>query len=134
MDTVERLLDGAGYVLDARPKINFVRVDGSRGRTVLVPDRLPQLCAERALATVEVPVSVNWSEPDRVFRLSERGNRARVYELVLREGSADDQLRYIDGALLVDLWDELVLPPEVRAAWAPLIQQILALADTTSVA
>lgn len=79
-------------------------------------------------------MSVNWSEPDRVFRLSERGNRALVYELVLREGSADDQLRYIDGALLVDLWDELVLPPEVRAAWAPLIQQILALADTTSVA
>jgi hypothetical protein len=100
----------------ARSKINFVRVDGSRGRTVLVPDRLPQLCAERALATVEVPVTVNWSEPGRVFRLSERGDRARVYELVLREGSVDDQLRYIDGALLVDLWDELVLPRGVRAA------------------
>lgn len=134
LDTVERLLGGAGYELDARPKINFVRVDGSRGRTALVPDRLPQLCAERALATVEVPVTVNWSEPRRVFRLSERGDRARVYELVLREGSADDQLRYIDGALLVDLWDELVLPREVRAAWAPLIRQILAPADTTSVA
>jgi transcriptional regulator with XRE-family HTH domain len=59
---------------------------------------------------------------------------ARVYELVLRQGSADDQLRYIDRALLVDLWDGLVLPREVRAAWAPLIQQILAPAHTTSVA
>jgi hypothetical protein len=30
--------------------------------------------------------------------------------------------RYVDGVLLVDLWDELVLPTYVRAAWAPLIQ------------
>lgn len=58
LDTAERLLAGAGYELDARPTINFVRVDGSRGRTVLLPDRLPQLCVERALATVEVPVTV----------------------------------------------------------------------------
>jgi hypothetical protein len=114
--------------------INFVRVADARGRTILVPDRLPQLRPEQALATVEVPVTVNWSQPGRVFRLSDRGDRARVYEMVLREGSADDQLRYIDGALLVDLWDELVLPRGVRAAWAPLIQQILAPADTTSVA
>jgi len=28
---------------------------------------------------------------------------------------------YIDGALLVDLWDDLVLPRAVRSAWAPLI-------------
>lgn len=57
-----------------------------------------------------------------------------MYELVLREGSADDVLRFIDGALLVDFWDELVLPRELRAAWAPLIRQILAPTDTTSVA
>lgn len=28
---------------------------------------------------------------------------------------------YVDGALLVDLWDELVLPRAVRSAWAPLV-------------
>lgn len=42
--------------------------------------------------------------------------------MVLREGREEDILRYIDGTLLVDLWDELVLPQAVRAAWAPLIQ------------
>lgn len=134
LDTVERLFAGAGYELDARPKINFVRVAAARGRTVAVPDRLPQLLPEQALATVEVPVTVNWSQPGRVFRLSERDDRARVYELVLREGNADDVLRYVDGALLVDLWDELVLPRAVRAAWSPLIEQILGSADTPSVA
>jgi len=30
-----------------------------------------------------------------------------------------------DGALLVDLWDELVLPREVRAAWQPVIDGAL---------
>jgi len=40
---------------------------------------------------------------------------------VLREGTADDIVTYIDGALLVDLWPALVLPAEVRQAWAPTI-------------
>jgi len=26
-----------------------------------------------------------------------------------------------DGALLADLWDDLVLPRAVRSAWAPLV-------------
>ncbi|MDT5182078.1 MAG: ATP-binding cassette, subfamily bacterial [Mycobacterium sp.] len=66
-------------------------------------------------ATVELPLNLNWSQPGREFRLSDRGDRARVYELVLCEGGDADVLRYIDGALLVDLWEELVLPRAVRA-------------------
>jgi hypothetical protein len=34
-------------------------------------------------------------------------------------------LRYVDGALLADLWPELVLPRDVRAAWSPLIAAVL---------
>ncbi len=37
----------------------------------------------------------------------------------------DDLLRYVDGLLLVDLWDELVLPREVRGAWQPVIDTAL---------
>jgi len=33
---------------------------------------------------------------------------------VLREGTPEDVLAYIDGALLVDLWDSLVLPRDVQ--------------------
>ncbi len=88
----------------------------------------------QALAAVELPLTVNWSQPGRVFRLSDRGDRARVYELVLREGSDADVLAYIDGALLVDLWDELVLPRAVRAAWSPLIDQVRGVVDVPVVA
>jgi hypothetical protein len=40
---------------------------------------------------------------------------------VLQEGMPADILNYVDGALLVDLWEDLVLPRGVRSAWAPLI-------------
>jgi hypothetical protein len=33
-----------------------------------------------------------------------------VYEIVLQEGRPADILTHIDGALLVDLWDDLILP------------------------
>lgn len=125
LDTVERLLSAAGYELDARPRVEFVPVSGARGRVAFVPTRLPQLPAVQALATVELPLTLNWSQPGRSFRLVDRGDRARVYEMVLREGAPADVIRYVDGALLVDLWDELVLPRAVRVAWSQLIAQIL---------
>jgi transcriptional regulator with XRE-family HTH domain len=134
LDTVDRLVSAAGYQLDARPRVQFVRVAGSRGRVVVVPTRLPQLPAGQALASVELPLTLNWSQPGRVFRLVDRGDRARVYELVLREGTEADVIRYVDGVLLVDLWDELVLPRSVRVAWAPLIAQILGASDMSGAA
>lgn len=57
----------------------------------------------------------------RRFNLGDRRQRARVYEIVLREGGPADVLRYVDGALLVDRWDDLVLPATVRTAWAPVV-------------
>ena len=35
----------------------------------------------------------------------------------------DDLLAYIDGVLLVELWDDLVLPRRLRAAWTPTVEQ-----------
>lgn len=69
---------------------------------------------EAALATVELPLHLNWSDPGHRYNLRDRRQRARVYEIVLREGTPQDVLTYIDGALLIDLWDELVLPHAVR--------------------
>lgn len=129
LDTFEHLLAGAGYELDASPQINFVQIASTRGRSVLIPDRLPQLAPERALAVVELPLALNWSQPGRVFHLADRGDRARVYEIVLREGGPGDVLAYVDGNLLVDLWPELVLPRDMRAAWLPLIDRFTAASD-----
>jgi transcriptional regulator with XRE-family HTH domain len=125
LDTVERLLESSGYELDAHPRITFTAVAGARGRTRMVPDQLPRLPIGRALAAVRLPLALDWSQSGRVFRLADRGDRARVYEMVLREGGPEDLLRYIDGALLVDLWSELVLPRDVRTAWSRVIDPLI---------
>ena len=44
---------------------------------------------------------------------------------MLREGTADDIAAYVDGALLVDLWDDIVVPAEIREAWQAVIDQEL---------
>jgi hypothetical protein len=36
-------------------------------------------------------------------------------------GIASDIKGFLDGALLVDLWTDLVLPCEIRDAWQPVI-------------
>ena len=54
--------------------------------------------------------------------LRDRADRARAYEIVLREGDPEQITALVDGVLLVDLWPELVLPQAVRRAWAALIE------------
>ena len=50
-------------------------------------------------------------------------SRARVYEQVLREGTADDVRFFVDADRLLELWNELVLPPAVREAWTGWIER-----------
>jgi transcriptional regulator with XRE-family HTH domain len=119
--TFARLLSRAGWELDAQPHVSFTRQTSVYGKPVWVPDRLPRLDVARALAAVELPLHLNWSAPGRVFDLRSRADRARAYEIVLQEGTPADILAYVDGALLVDLWKDLVLPRGIRSAWAPLI-------------
>lgn len=116
--TAARLLSEAGFELAIEPQVRFTERPAARGRAVSVPSALPRLPVERAVATVRLPLHLNWSQPDRRFDLRDRGDRARVYEIVLREGGPEDVLTYVDGVLLVDLWDELVLPRAIREAWA----------------
>ncbi len=125
MATVERLLGSAGFELSANPLVNFAEHSMRRGRTIFVPDRLWRLPLAAAFATVSLPLTLNWSRQGSVYSLISRRQRARCYEIVLREGMPEDLFRLIDGALLIDLWDDLVLPQEVRSAWRPVIDRAL---------
>ena len=71
---------------------------------------------------MRLPLHLNWSDPGRVFRLSNRRERARAYEIVLREGTPADIQTYVDGVLLVAIWKELTLPRDIQRAWEPLIR------------
>ncbi len=123
--TAARLLAETGNELTVRPLVEFAERPLARGRSTRVPTRLPRLHVEQALATISLPLHLNWSGPARTFNLADRSARAQVYEMVLREGLPEDVLTYVDGVLLVDLWDDLVLPRDLRAAWDPVIDQAL---------
>jgi|SRR5579859_525446 len=123
LETAQRILSRTGHDLVARPRIGFAKHRTRRGRVVSVPDALPQLPPENALGAVVLPLRLNWSDPGRSFDLRDRGDRARVYEIVLREGEPKDILTYVDGTLLIDLWQDLVLPKEVRDLWTPLVSR-----------
>lgn len=121
LSVVERIVHTSGYDLDLTPRVTFTNRAGARGEPYAVPDRLWRLDLEAAFAEIALPGHLYWSGPSRIYRLADRGDRARVYEIVLREGVASDLLTYLDGALLVDLWDDLVLPAALREAWVPVM-------------
>lgn len=124
LSTAERIVRAAGFELDIVPRPTFRQTPLGPGRVVYVPDHLPRLPVERALRRVRLPLHLNWSQPGREFNLADRRQRARVYEIVLREGTADDITEYVDGALLADLWTELVMPAPIRDQWQTLIDTV----------
>ncbi|WP_238598393.1 transcriptional regulator [Saccharothrix sp. ALI-22-I] len=120
------MLAEAGHELAVVPVPRVVEHVTSRGRAVFTLSELPRLPVDRAFSAVTLPVHLNWSAPGRRFNLANRSERARVYEIVLREGGPEDVITYVDGALLVDLWDELVLPRDIRAAWSSVVGRVAA--------
>jgi hypothetical protein len=92
---------------------------GPATRPVSVPAGLDDAFAPKAHGRVQLPLHTRWSGPPVTY---DRADRARVYEQVLREGTEDDVRFYVDADHLLELWDELVLPPQVREAWMPWIE------------
>jgi hypothetical protein len=94
------------------------RTLGPDARPVAVlPDKV-EPAIEKARGTVVLPLHVRWSGPEITYDLANRSDRIRVYEQVMREGTEEDVLHFIDPEQLVEVWDHLVLPSAVRAAWA----------------
>jgi hypothetical protein len=92
-------------------------------RDAPVPHALSELRGSLR-GNIGLPARMFWSGPNpRAIRwnLAEPSRRRDLYEIVLVEGTLDDIRTLINGAELVRLWDQMYLPPWVRAAWQPLI-------------
>jgi hypothetical protein len=81
-----------------------------------VPDDLDS-SMPKASGQIQLPLHIRWSGQPLIYDLDDRADRARVYEQVLREGTEGDVRFYVEPEHLLELWDELVLPPAVRQAW-----------------
>jgi hypothetical protein len=123
-DTLERLLAAAGFRLDAVPVVAWREQSLGRGRACWVPDRLWRLSVTDAFAEVVLPVELNWSAPGRRFAMADRRERARLYEVLLREGAPRDFERWVDGALLVEAWTDVVVPRGIRQVWQRVIDAV----------
>jgi transcriptional regulator with XRE-family HTH domain len=116
--TLDRLLGACGQRLtvDAVPTRRMGR-ESATTRPVAIPDDIADADESKAGGVVKLPPHIRWSGPPRSYDLDKRRDRARVYEQVLREGTEDDVRHFVRVDELVDIWDELVLPDHVRAAW-----------------
>lgn len=65
---------------------------------------------------VTLPIHLKWSGRRR-YNLADLQDRLLVYEIVLREGTARDVVRYIDVEDLRRHRGRVVLPANVRSAW-----------------
>ncbi len=92
----------------------------ARDRPFVLPERLEELDGPTVSGRVQLPTHLDWSTR-REFDLTDPVDRRRVYELVLREGDLEDLRRYVDPRDLADVFDTLVLPEPIRAAWERLL-------------
>ena len=92
-------------------------------RDVELPGDLTELRGPTT-GRIRLPLRLYWSGPDPEhveWDLGEPQRRARLYEIVLREGDLDDQRELINGPELARLWDTMYLPPHIRSAWQPVV-------------
>jgi DNA invertase Pin-like site-specific DNA recombinase len=93
------------------------RYQSRPGRRALVAASLAELRGPAA-GTVELPLRLFWSSPDRTFDLGKPFMLRSLYETVLREASRPEDLTtYLDGDTLLAVWPDLYLPKGVRQAW-----------------
>ena len=91
---------------------------GPQARVVAIPKNFfANLAVERPSGKIILPLHVWWSEPSRVFDLSVAEDLRRAYGLILAEGTEADVRQFIDPSLLMEIWDDLLLPIYVRDAW-----------------
>ena len=117
--TLERILSAAGFTLAIEPEITFTEVPAYRGRVVRVPSRLPR---RPGLGKVRIPVDVLWSSKRREYDLTNLTDRKIAYRAVMSEGGPEEILAFIDADMLLEVFDDMVLPPVTRAAWEPVVQ------------
>jgi transcriptional regulator with XRE-family HTH domain len=118
----ERIVEAAGYRLDLVTQVRFTQQVAPGVRPFWVPDRLWRGTLPECFATISMRDPAYLRGVTR-FTLRRRASRRRMYEMLLRRGLPDELMDWVDGALLVDLWDELKLPQAIRCAWQPAVER-----------
>ncbi len=101
--------------------VSFTAVTPPKGRPFFVPARLWSVGTDRATAIVALPRCVCWSGGEAWFDLSDERDRQVAYRILLTEAPLDAVVESFGGRLLSETWDHMLVPPAVREAWQPAI-------------
>lgn len=115
---VERILHAIGYELGLQPRATFRKVRIGR-RTFLVPDQLWRVDPPDCFA----PLTIDDDGRRRDVQLRHREGRVEAYVWLLNHGDETQLFEHVDGALLVDVWPDVVplLPAQLRKLWGALV-------------
>lgn len=130
LEVVERLLDAADAELAVKPMVFFEYREDPQIGWFAVPDRLWSVPLPDCFARVQVLRFLFHTDDDKVWDLSDPGQRIEYYELALVHGLDHVIQDSVDGVLLIQAWPHMHLPDVVREAWQPLIDAATASQDT----
>lgn len=114
LKVASRILEAIGFDLNLRVHIDWVEQEAPEAGRFWVPNLLWSVDMPHCFATLRVP---DGDGAMREWDMRDREQRKGVYEQLILDGLPQQMIRWVDGPLLVDVWDELDLPDPVRAAW-----------------
>ena len=116
-----RILAATDHELTLRTYVDWVEHHPPGIVKFWAPSMLWSVGPPTCFATLHIPDEIR-NTGMRTWNMRDRDERRGVYEQLIRRGLPQQMIRWIDGALLADLWHELDLPDPVRDAWAPAIR------------
>jgi transcriptional regulator with XRE-family HTH domain len=121
LKVASRILAAMGYEFTLRAHVDWVEHHPTGIVKFWAPSMLWAVEPPTCFATLHIPDEIR-NTGMRTWNLRDRDERRGVYEQLIRRGLPQQMIRWMDGGLLVDLWDELDLPDPVRDAWASAIR------------
>lgn len=121
LKVASRILAATDHELALRTRVDWVEHHPKGIVAFWAPSMLWSVEPPTCFVTLRIPDLIH-DTGMRTWNMRERAERRGVYEQLIRRGLPQQMIRWIDGGLLVDVWDELDLPDPVRDAWEPAIR------------
>lgn len=116
LKVASRILEAAGFDINLRVHIDWTEHHPPGIVAFWAPSILWGVETPDCFATLTMPDFIR-NTGMRDWDMRDREQRKGAYEQLIRRSSPFQMIRWMDGALLVDVWDELDLPDPVRDAW-----------------
>ncbi len=116
LKVAQRIIEAAGHDLSLAIHVDWTEHHPQGIVPFWAPSILWGVETPTCFATLELPNLIQVGGKS-TWNLRDREERIGAYTQLIRRGLPEQMIRWIDGGLLVDVWEELDLPDPVREAW-----------------